>query len=550
MKIAETTDGARPALVLFRNDLRLADNRALSAAAASGRPVICAFVFDTSGEIRRPVGAARHWWLHKSLEALDASLSKAGASLVLRQGPAQAEVRKLIRETGAGAVFWNRHYEPLSVAFDTKLKSDLRGEGIEAESFEGELLHEPTQVKTGTGGHFRVYSPFWRALEAGQEPRDPLPAPTSLKSWTGHVDSVSLESLDLLPTKPDWAGGLRETWTPGEAGAQARLDDFLSEIVKGYAEGRDRSRISTAPRACRRILPMARSRRSRSSLPCARPRGPGRARDRREISQGGRLARILLPPPVPQSGACDAQLQRRLRRVSLGPAMTRCCAPGSGASTGYPIVDAGMRQLWQTGWMHNRVRMIVASFLVKHLLIDWRDGEAWFWDTLVDADSGQQRRRAGSGWQAPAPTPRPISASSIRCCRARSSTRTAAYVRRFVPELAKLPSTPHPHALGSARWRCLPEAGVKLGTNYPVPVVKHQTARDRAMACLRDYARGPMTIAKFQRSDGSRRRRVAVVGSGISGASAAWALHRQLRRDALRGGGRARRPYRDRRRRL
>jgi deoxyribodipyrimidine photo-lyase len=210
MKNAETTNGVRPALVLFRNDLRLADNRALSAAAASGRPVICAFIFDTAGEIRRPVGAARRWWLHKSLEALQASLAKAGASLVLRSGPGKAEVRKLVQETGAGAVFWNRHYEPLSVAFDTKLKAGLRADGIEAESFEGELLHEPTQVKTGAGGAFRVYSPFWRALEAGPEPRDPLPAPTSLKSWSGHVDGVSLESLALLPTTPDWAGGMRE----------------------------------------------------------------------------------------------------------------------------------------------------------------------------------------------------------------------------------------------------------------------------------------------------------------------------------------------------
>jgi deoxyribodipyrimidine photo-lyase len=382
-----------------------------------------------------------------------------------------------VQETGAGAVFWNRHYEPLSVAFDTKLKAGLRADGIEAESFEGELLHEPTQVKTGAGGAFRVYSPFWRALEAGPEPRDPLPAPTSLKSWSGHVDGVSLESLALLPTTPDWAGGMRETWTPGEAGAQARLKNFLGEIVEGYAEGRDRPDLEGTSRlsphlAHGEITPFQ----IFAAVRAAETSGSGTDREkfRKEVGWREFSYHLLFHNP-------------ELATRNFNPAFDAFPFAENGAMldawqrgcTGYPIVDAGMRQLWQTGWMHNRVRMIVASFLVKHLLIDWRDGEKWFWDTLVDADPASNPASwqwvAGSGADA-APYFR-IFNPMLQGAKFDPDGR---YVRHFVPELTKMPSA-HIHIPWEAPAAVLREAGVKLGANYPVPVVNHQTARDRAM---------------------------------------------------------------------
>lgn len=477
MKSADSTDGARPALVLFRNDLRLADNGALNAAVETGRPVVCAYVFDIGSESRRPDGAARLWWLHKSLEALSSALEAKGVSLVLRQGSTREEVDRLVRETDAAAVFWNRRYEPATIASDTRLKADLRDQGIEANSFDGELLHEPSRVKTGAGGPFRVYSPFWRALESAGEPREPLPAPRKLKPWTGKLDGIKLGDLKLLPTSPDWAGGLRETWTPGEDGAHERLGDFLKDGITGYADDRDRPDVDGTSRlsphlAHGEITPFQ----IFAALRKAESAGSQSDREkfRKEVGWREFSYHLLFHNP-------------ELATRNFNPAFDafpwrkddKALADWRRGQTGYPIVDAGMRQLWQTGWMHNRVRMIVASFLAKHLLIDWREGERWFWDTLVDADPANNTASwqwvTGSGADAA-----PYFRIFNPMLQGAKFDPDGAYVRTFVPELAKLPAE-HIHTPWEASPAVLKQAGVKLGTNYPVPLVRHDKARDRAM---------------------------------------------------------------------
>ncbi|MGH6862085.1 MAG: deoxyribodipyrimidine photo-lyase, partial [Phyllobacterium sp.] len=234
-------DIGKPVIVLFRHDLRIADNRAFYAASRSEKPVIPVFLWDeeTSSDIR-PIGGARRWWLHHSLAALAASLRGPGATLVLRRGKTKAIVNALIEETGADMVLWNRRYDPPGFGIDGRLRQELARQGVGAEDFEGQLLHEPSVLKTSTGGYYRVYTPFWRAINAGPEPRDPIPAPEKIKVWHREIPSQKLEDWALLPKKPDWAGHFSKVWTPGEHGAHERLEAFLDDAVGQYPSDRDR----------------------------------------------------------------------------------------------------------------------------------------------------------------------------------------------------------------------------------------------------------------------------------------------------------------------
>lgn len=230
MTSTDRTDPGRPVLVLFRHDLRLADNRALHAAAKSGKPVAAAFVLDDESKGHRKLGGARRWWLHHSITALAGGLRKHGIALMLCKGEMGVVAGDLVKKTGADLVLWNRRYDPPGIESDKAMKATLSRAGIDCESFDGHLLHEPWQVQTSTGGFYKVYTPFWRALSTGVEPRDPLPAPKSIQPWRGKAAGDTLEDWSLLPTKPDWSGGLAAEWTPGEAGAHDRLDAFLSTL--------------------------------------------------------------------------------------------------------------------------------------------------------------------------------------------------------------------------------------------------------------------------------------------------------------------------------
>ncbi len=381
-------DACEAVVVWFRDDLRVADNPALSAAIDGGRPVAALFVLDDESPGIRPLGGAARWWLHHSLEALAVSLDDLGVPLILRRGPAATEVPAVVEALGATAVHWNRRYGGPERAVDAGLKEGLRGAGLTVESHAATLLFEPWTISTRTGDPYSVFTPFWRACMSGIEPRQPLPAPAAGRpADVSAVDSLPLAALALRPTRPDWAGGLREAWTPGEASARRTLDDFLADGVDAYAATRDTPSSPTTSR----LSPHVRwgeispyqvwhaAQRARGGA----ARDEGIARFLTEIGWREFAWHTLYHFPDLATrnwrGGFDHFPWPRLR-----PTMLRAWQEGR---TGFRLVDAGMRELWRTGWMHNRVRMVTASFLTKNLLIDWRRGEQWFWDTLVDADA-------------------------------------------------------------------------------------------------------------------------------------------------------------------
>lgn len=470
-----------PALVWFRNDLRVSDNPALDAAAATGRPIIPLYVLDqTPGQ--RPLGGAQRWWLDGSLRALAGDLAKLGLTLALRRGPAAETVQEIVAAEGVQSVFWNRRYDLAGRERDKTLKADLKESGVAVESFNGALLTEPWELKTGSGGHFQVFTPFWRSLLATATIEAPSPVPTGPLAPARTIASEDLNGWGLTPTKPDWAGGLRAHWKPGSAGAVALLQEFLSNGLSGYSEGRNRpdlrftSRLSPhlqwgeiSPRQVWRAVKT-----HCAAHPEAEQDGMAYLRE-----LGWRdFAHVLL---FHAKSLVDEPIKPEYARFPW-----RSSAEGLEAwrrgRTGYPIVDAGMRELWHTGWMHNRVRMIAASFLIKDLLIDWREGEKWFWDALVDAcpanNPASWQWVAGCGADA-APFFRIFNPT----LQGAKFDPGGAYVRRWVPELAKLPTSAihQPWSLDERQSRAV---RFTLGRDYPKPIVDHGEARDRALAAL------------------------------------------------------------------
>jgi len=473
-----TPDLTKPAIVWFRNDLRTHDNAALVAASRHSA-VIPVFIREQASPVRA-LGGARTWWLHHSLLQLSQKLESLGAPLILLTDESSRLVPDLIKATGASAVYWNRRYDPACQVADSDLKSRLQADGITAESFAGQLLHEPTRLRTGAGNHYKVFSPFWRALESGLDDIPPLPAPPSITPFAkiSGVAPEDLQSWDLLPTAPDWSTGMKDTWSPGEDGALARLDKFLNDRLRGYSDRRDLPGIEATSAlsphlAAGEITPAQIFDALRTTDTDAAP--ADRTKFRSEIGWREFAWHLLVnEPSLPR--------QNHNPRFDGFPWHDNAAALTAWQKglTGYPVVDAGMRQLWQTGWMHNRVRMIVASFLTKHLLIDWRKGEEWFWDTLVDADPASNAASwqwvAGSGADA-APYFRVFNP----VLQGEKFDAGGDYVRSYVPELARLPSK-YIHKPWSAPDQVLNAAGVRLGDTYPHPIVDHQLARNRALA--------------------------------------------------------------------
>jgi deoxyribodipyrimidine photo-lyase len=370
---------ASPSLVWLRDDLRLADNPALRAAIDRDEPLVMLYVLDEESPGIRPLGGAARWWLHHSLASLSERVQDLGASHILRRGPAERVVRETVTDTGATAVFWNRRYGGAERDIDTTLKTSLRDDGLEVTSFQASLLHEPWTVKTGSGTHFSVFTPFWRACLALPTPRAPLPAPRSLDGVASAPASDDLDDWNLLPTRPDWAGGLRETWEPGEPAARARLRSFLHEDIGSY----DRARDEPSAGATSLLSPRLRwGELSPFTVWHEAVDADGAAGFLSELGWREFAWHTTFHSP----DLATVNLRRQYDAFPwppLDPAQLEAWQHGD---TGIPLVDAGMRELWHTGFMHNRVRMVTASFLVKNLLIDWRRGEEWFWDTLVDAD--------------------------------------------------------------------------------------------------------------------------------------------------------------------
>ncbi|MFO0926864.1 MAG: deoxyribodipyrimidine photo-lyase [Gemmataceae bacterium] len=479
--------GERASIVWFRHDLRLEDNPALRAAVDRGGPVVPVFLWSPGEEGAWPPGSASRWWLHQSLQALDAQLRAIGSRLILREGPALAALTALARETDARAVFWNRRYEPGVIDRDRTVKQHLREKGCIVDSFNAALLFEPWQVQNRQGRPYQVYTPFWNAYRAMQ-PSRPLPAPPHLPPPPVWPHSVDREAFGLEPTI-DWAGGLRETWQPGSATGQERLHEFVATRLDSYADGRDRpdedvtSHLSpylhfgeVSPRAVWHAVMDRVHERGLSTLP--------------------RDAEVFLKELVWREFAFHLlyafpHTVDQPLRSEFGEFPWRDDVPALRAwqrgRTGYPLVDAGLRQLWHTGWMHNRVRMVAASFLVKHLLLPWQVGARWFWDTLVDADLASNtlgwQWTAGCGADA-APYFRIFNPVS----QGEKFDPHGAYVRRWVPELARMPDHLI-HRPWAAPAATLAAAGVELGNTYPRPVVDHASARARALQALASLSR-------------------------------------------------------------
>jgi len=454
-------------VVWFRQDLRLADHPALSAAVAAGAPVLPVFVLDESGDWA-PGGASR-WWLHGSLAALDADLRARGSRLLLRRGPALDVLPRLLAEAGAGGLYFSRHYEPQQAASESRLAAMLAADGKDCRRFAGSLLFEPEAIRTRAGEPFRVFTPFYKACLAANEIRAPLPAPDSVPAPASWPVGERLEDWGLRPSAPDWAAGLRACWQPGSSGARARLDGFLADVAADYAVARDRpDRAGTSKLSPHlhfgELSPRQVWQRSTFDSDAGRG-GEGTQAFLRQVIWREFCYHLLHHWPEIDAKPFNPGFAGFPWRDD--PA---ALAAWQGGRTGYPIVDAGMRQLWQTGWMHNRVRMVVASFLTKHLLLPWQAGADWFWDTLVDADLANN----AAGWQWVAgcgADAAPYFRIFNPVLQGRKFDPDGSYVRRWVPELAEVPTR-----IVHAPW----EAGAEV-PGYPAPIVEHRHARQRAL---------------------------------------------------------------------
>jgi len=487
-------------IVWLRRDLRLVDNPALYEAARRGARVIPVYIHDPEADGDWAPGAASRWWLHYSLQSLARTLRAAGSRLVLRRGPTLAALRALVGELGAQAeslaVYWNRRYEPAQIALARTVRTELEADGIGCASYNAGLLFEPGTVQTGSGGPYRVFTPFWRRCQQLGLEQTPLPAPARLPAVPRRLRSERLSALGLLPTVR-WDAGLRETWSVGEAGAGERLAAFIETGLGDYPAARD---VPAAPGTTRlsphlhfgeigprQVLAALRAVSMAGGLDGGRGGESPVETLLRQLAWREFAHHILYHFPHTTHAPLDARYAGFPWRRS--PRLLHAWQAGN---TGVPLVDAGMRELWHTGWMHNRVRMVAASFLTKHCRIRWQEGARWFWETLVDADLANNtlgwQWAAGSGADA-APYFRVFNPQ-------RQSERfdpQGEYLARWVPELAAL----------APRWRHRPwnapaqGQGELMGgalegaapVDYPAPVVDLAQGREEALAAYRRHMR-------------------------------------------------------------
>ncbi len=461
-------------LVWFRNDLRLGDNPALDAGVAGG-PVTLVYVLDDAASW----GGASLWWLHHSLERLGTAIAERGGALVLRRGDSRSIIPALAREIGAASVQAGRAHEPYLRAIDREVAASLQALGIGFHRHRSALALAPESVLNQSGAPYGVYTPFSRQCFERFTPRPPIAPPLSLAPALA-VRSDDLADWGLLPRAPDWAGGLRASWTPGEAGAQAQLAAFGAAQLDHYDLTRNLPGVAgtsmLSPHLHWGEIAIDAVWRAADALPTSR--NEGKQTYLKELLWREFAAYLLWHHPT----MAEAPMRAAFAQVPWRDAPDELSAWQRGM-TGVPIIDAGMRQLWQTGWLHNRVRMIVASYLVKHLLIPWQMGAAWFWDTLVDADHASNAASwqwvTGSGVDAA-----PYFRIFNPVLQGLKFDPDGAFIRRFVPELARLPDA-HIHAPWEAPALVLRGASVRLGQNYPHPLVDLKTGRERALAAFK-----------------------------------------------------------------
>ena len=457
---------SKPRIVWFRRDLRLSDQPAVAAAAEGGAPVIPVYVLDDETPGDHKMGGASRWWLHHSLASLARTLESKGSRLILRRGVAADVLADLVEQTGAEAVHALHHYEPW-----WRKAEDALAKKVDLQLHDGNYLAPAGAVTTGSGDPYKIYTPFWRALSERMPPPDPQPRPHTINPPDEWPESDDLDDWNLLPTSPDWAGGIREEWEPGEDGAAKRLDSFESEASSYEGQRNLPSQEGTSRLSPHlhfgEISPAA-------AYNAVKNAGGSVGTFLGELGWRDYAQNVILQfPDYGRKNARERYDKFKWRNPNRGHLIAEDLEAWQKGRTGYPIVDAGMRQLWTSGWIHNRVRMIVASFLIKHLLIDWREGEKWFWDTLVDADYGSN----AVNWQWVAGTgidsnmfPRimaPLSQSE--------KFEAADYIRQWVPELADL---------SDEDIHDPPED--KRPDDYPAKLIAHKAARERALEAYRE----------------------------------------------------------------
>ncbi|MBK8285638.1 MAG: deoxyribodipyrimidine photo-lyase [Ahniella sp.] len=472
-----------PHIVWFRRDLRVRDNPALTAACADGGPVLAVYVHSPRDAGPWGPGGASRWWLHHSLAALTSDLNRLGIPLLLLRGPTRSALLSLCSRVQARAVSWNRRYEPGSIEVDKRLKAQLAAQGVVAQSFNGSLLIEPWQITTGVGSPYRVFTPFWRKAQTLVQAEPGLPAPEPRRNhFVVDAPGLTLESLKLLPRIP-WAGGLAATWQPGEAGAHSRLERFLVESIQGYREGRDYpQKQSTSGLSPHLAFGEVSPRQVLAAVHAHWNSGMGLTPDAdffvRELFWREFSYHLLFHFPNTPTENLNADFDTFAWRQP-DPVLLKAWQQGR---TGLPIVDAGMRELWKTGTMHNRVRMLVASVLTKNLRYHWLHGARWFWDTLVDADLANNTQ----GWQWTAGTgadAAPYFRIFNPVTQGERFDPEGGYVRRFVPELAEVPTR-----FIHQPWLLPPAEQARLGlagTPYVRPLIDLASSRTEALAAYK-----------------------------------------------------------------
>lgn len=467
----------KTAIMWFRNDLRLTDNPALRAAIAKYE-VLPVYIHDMAAEGDWPPGGASRVWLHHSLSSLQKSLEGLGSSLIIREGKTIESLKKLISETSAEAVYFSRRYEPAARAIEADLILELENLNVDCHASNSSMLFPPSTILTKEGNPYKVFTPFWRAF---REPERPVSKPSQMKTIDKLPAGNSLDSLKLMPNV-EWFDGIEASWEPGEAGAQKRLRVFLKEGLSEYQNGRNRPDQSFVSRMSPylhfgEISPRNLWHAVRHQIENDARAQTGGQGYLRELAWREFAYNLLYSFPETQ----DQPLRPEFKEFPWRTNQKFLKAWQQG-NTGYPIVDAGMRELWTTGWMHNRVRMVVASFLVKDLLVSWQEGAAWFWDTLVDADLANNtlgwQWTAGCGADA-APYFRVFNPVT----QGERFDPDGKYIRKWIPEISKLKTkwVFKPWLAPEAELRA---AGVELGKDYPMPIVDHASARHRALAAL------------------------------------------------------------------
>lgn len=460
------------AIVWLRQDLRLRDNPALYYASKQDSPVIPVYIYDES---LSSLGGASRWWLHHSLAALEEGFKQKNTNLLILHGNTLEILLNLAKKYQVKSIFWNLSYDPNIIAHDLKIATELNAIGVETKSFNGNLLYDPNLIKNKLGAPYKIFSQFWKACQKN-EPQRKIILPIPKLQGLPFQSNKQLNRLRLLPKKSNWTQGLGETFKPGEIHALRRLKQFVKYQINQYAELRD----FPAERATSLLSPHLHF---GELTPL---------QIYKEIQLSGSLSIVSTEKFMLEIGWREfaAYMLYHFQNIAvenLNPKFNNFHWEINGkmlkswrqGMTGYPIVDAGMRELWQTGFMHNRVRMIVASFLTKDLLIHWKEGAEWFMDTLVDADIASNSLNwqwvAGSGIDA-SPFFRifnPISQSE-------KFDPEAKYIRQWIPEISRLPNQ-FIHKPWEAPADTLKMAQITLGKDYPYPIVNHEMQRKEAL---------------------------------------------------------------------